>query len=214
MEKFNFLKLAKISCLVFGLSSIALTSCKEDPEPDGPLPDNFEVPVLTVGDFSVTYPENHTFGAWDYPERVVPVSGQKYKFKTFLTMDTLSKNVRITYMSLSEPTTAKATDVDVIAKVFKDDVYCDDFGHELLSEETALLAGHDTKKLTARQFAYLNDDLDLVKLDFEIYKERYIFFDEGTSRVYSVEMEMPDSLKAKRRSELYGIISSLRINKK
>ncbi len=218
MEKFNFLKFAKISCFVFGLSSLAFTSCKTAESEDGgkdPL-NELEFPVLSVGDFSVTYPVGHTFGAWDWMDRTIHVgdykNGVDYKFHTYMTMDTLSKNVRISYYSQFEPSTAKPSDVSDIANIFKNDVYSEDAGHEFISDETVSLGGNDARKLTAKQLWTIDPQtLDTVYGD--IYKERYVFFDNDSRKIYSVEMEMPESLKASRHSELYGIVSSVKIKK-
>lgn len=210
MEKFNFLKLAKFSCLIFGLSSFILSSCTKD-ENSEPYDDDLNVPVLTVGDFSVTYPENNSFKAWDQGEKSLKIAGQSYTFSVYLTMDTLSNDVRIYYYTQIDPSTAKASDADAFAEIFKSAVYCEDAGHELTSFEKVSLGGHDAVKLTAKQFWC--KDQNGKKVECEIYKERYVFFDEGTQKLYSVEIEMPCSLTAKRQSELYGIVSSLRIKK-
>lgn len=218
MEKFSFMKFVKISFLTLGLSSLVFTSCKSDDD-DPKNQNNFtdiDVPgqMLDLDGIHVVYPENHTFGVWNQGTINIPVGGKDYTFDYFLTMDTLSKNVRIHYYLLSNPSTANPTDVDVIADLFKNSSYAPDAGHELLSDETVSFAGYDSRKLTANQFAYLDKDTyKLVNLDTTIYKERYVFYDNDTKKVFTVLMEIPEPLKASRRTELYGIISSIKVNK-
>lgn len=218
MEKFRFLKFVKISFLVLGLSSFIFTSCKSDDD-DPKNQNNFtdidvDGQMLDLDGIHVVYPEDHTFGVWNQGKVPVPVGGKDYKFDYFVTMDTLSKNVRIHYYLLSEPSTANPADVDVIADLFKNSSYTADAGHELLSDETVSFAGHDSRKLTANQFAYLDKaTYKLVNLDTTIYKERYVFYDNDSKKVYTVSIEMPEPLKASRRTELYDIISSIKVNK-
>lgn len=214
MEKFSFLKFVKISFLVLGLYSLVFTSCKSDDD-DPKNQNNFtdiDVPgqVLNLDGIHIVYPENHTFGVWNQGTKEI----KNLKFDYFLTMDTLSKNVRIHYFLLSDPSTANQSDVDVIADVFKNDQYSEDTGHELLSDETVSFAGYNSRKLTVNQVAYLDKTTyKLVKLDTTIYKERYVFYDNDTKKLFTVSMEMPEPLKDSRRAELYGIISSIKVNK-
>lgn len=213
MEKFSFLKFVKISFFALGLSSLIFTSCNSDEEiKDKPeIPKN-EIPVdvLNLDGINVNYPKNHTFGVWNQGTRKI----KNLKFDYFLTMDTLSKNVRIHYFLLSDPSTANQSDVDVIADVFKNDQYSEDTGHELLSDETVSFAGYDSRKLTVNQVAYLDTaTYKLVKLDTTIYKERYVFYDNDTKKLFTVSIEIPETLKDSRRAELYDIISSIKVNK-
>ena len=102
MEKFSFLKFVKISFLVLGLSSLVFTSCKSDDD-DPKDQNNFtdiDVPgqVLNLDGIHIVYPENHTFGVWNQGTKEI----KNLKFDYFLTMDTLSKNVRIHYFLLSD----------------------------------------------------------------------------------------------------------------
>lgn len=218
MEKFSFMKFVKISFLALGLSSLVFTSCKSD-DPDPKNQNNFtdiDVPgqMLDLEGIHVVYPEKHTFGVWNQGTINIPVGGKDYTFDYFLTMDTLSKNVRIHYYLLSDPSTANQSDVDVIADVFKNDQYSEDTGHELLSDETVSFAGYDSRKLTVNQVAYLDKTTyKLVKLETTIYKERYVFYDNDTKKLFTVSMEMPEPLKDSRRAELYDIISSIKVNK-
>ena len=217
MEKFSFLKFVKISFFAFGLSSLIFTSCNSDEEiKDKPeIPKNeFPVDVLNLDGINVNYPKNHTFGVWNEGSKIIPVNGTDYKFDLTMTMDKSSKNVRIHYYLLSEPSTAKSSDVDAIADRFKNDVYSEDTGHELLSDETVPFAGYDSRKLTVNQVAYLDKTTyELVPLDTVIYKERYVFFDSDVKKVYTVSIEIPEPLKDSRRTELYDIISSIKVNK-
>ncbi len=212
MEKFNFLRLAKISCLVLGLSSLALTSCSsddpDDPSNPGDLP---RFPVMDKNGFHVVYPEKNPFLGKDWNEVSIKVGDHTDKFQTYFTWDSTSTNVRITYYSLVEPATVEASDVDALTKTFKNDVYCDDNGYQLLSDEKVSFAGCDANKLTAMQVWYYDNEYN--QIDCKIYKERYTFYDNGTKKVYSVVMEMPDDQKSKRYSELKNILSSVKINK-
>ncbi|MBE6328014.1 MAG: hypothetical protein E7077_13340 [Bacteroidales bacterium] len=219
MEKFSFLKLAKISFLILGLFSLTFTSCRSDD--DDPKTSPFDglpgVPVLEVGDFYVPYPENHSFRSYNLNDVTILVgdykTGHNDKFKCYLTMDTLSESVRILYYSLIDPTTVDASDVDGLAKTFVNDWYSDDNGYEQTTEETVLFAGFNAKKITSMQ-VWVKDPSTNEKIEGRFYHERYIFFDSGSKKVYSVVMQMPESLMERRRPELYNILSGLKVNKK
>lgn len=219
MEKFNFLKLAKITILILGLFSLIFTSCRSEDDvipttPGGDLPN---VPVLQVGDFYVPYPEKHTFKGDDLNDVLIPVgdykTGHTDKFKAYMTWDSLSSQVRILYYSLIEPSTVDASDVDGLAKTFVDDWYCEDNGFEQPTEETVLFAGFNAKKITSMQ-VWVRDPQTNEKIEGRFYHERYIFFDNASKKVYSVLIQMPESLVASRRPELYNILSGLKVNKK
>lgn len=208
MEKFNFLRFAKISCLVLGLSSLALSSCSDDTDdPSDPSLPKF--PVMEKNGFHVVYPEKNPFLGKDWNEVSIKVGDHTDKFQTYFTWDSTSNNVRITYYSLVEPATVEASDVDALTKIFKNDVYCEDNGYNLISEETVSFAGCDANKLTAMQVWYFDNDYN--KIDCQIYKERYTFYNITNKKVYSVVMEMPESLRSSRYTELNGILSGVKI---
>lgn len=207
MEKFNFLRFAKISCLVLGLSSLALSSCSDDTD-DPTDPGLPQFPVMEKNGFHVVYPEKNPFLGTDWNDVSMPAGDHTDKFQTYLTWDSTSTNVRITYYTLIDPATVEASDVAVLAKSFKDNIYCEDNGYNLISEETVSFAGCDANKLTAMQVWYY---LEGNKVDCQIYKERYTFYDNSTKKVYSVLMEMPESLKGSRYTELNGILSGVKI---
>ncbi len=188
---------------------MVFTSCKEDDVEvvgggngigGGDLPD---VPVLSVGEFSVAYPENHTFRGYDIVDEKILIGDYKTghidSFMTYMTMDSVEKNVRIIYCALLSPETVEASDVDAIAKVMVNDVYSTDAGYELIANEVVPFAGYSAARIAA------------LHKEAQIFKERYVFYDEKKKKVYSVRLEMPESLRASRYKELTGIIKSLKI---
>lgn len=220
MEKINFLRFAKISCFMLGLSSVAFfSSCSQDPEDDGQTDivwDNSlpSVPVLQAGDFNVPYPEGHTFRSYDLQDYPIPVGnvkngGHTDKFSAFMTMDSTSQQVRLSYFSLIEPETVEESDVDSLAKRFVEDFYCEELGYVVTVNETVPFAGYNARKIVAKEVWYKSETGDKVDCDF--YIERYIFFDKNKKKVYSVLIQMPESLRSSRYKELYGIISGLKI---
>ena len=219
MEKINFLKLAKISFLILSLSSLIFTSCRSEDEeiPTSPGQDLPGVPVLQVGAFYVPYPENHTFKGSDQNDISVRVgdyrTGHTDKFKYYMTYDSLSSQVRVHYYSLIDPSTVDASDVDGLTKTFVEDQYSEDNGFEQTTEETVLFAGFNAKKITSMQ-VWARDPQTNEKIEGRFYHERYIFFDSSSKKVYSVLIQMPESLVASRRPELYNILSGLKVNKK
>lgn len=221
MEKFNFWKIAKASMLAFVVSSFALSSCSKNDDDDPKNQNNFtdiEVPgqVLSLNDIRAVYPDDHNFGVWKWNDVVISVGDRKNshddKFSIYVTMDTLSTNVRILYYFLIDPSTVESSDVDGLAKTFKEDVYSADNGYDFMSEETVSFAGSNAKKLSAMQVWYWSEDRTK-KIDCRIYKERYIFYDNDSKKVYSVQMEIPDDLRSSRYDELKGILSSIKVNK-
>lgn len=206
MEKFNFLRFAKISCVVLGLSSLTFVSCSsEDPDDDGEegrFSPDVELPgeVITGEEFTVVYPEGHTFGVWNTDTFRIPAGDHNDEFKTLFTMDKKSNQVRITYYTQIKPKTVTSSDVDAIYKVFKNDAYSEDAGFELMEDKTVKFAGCDgAKKLVA------------MEVEHQIYTERYIFYSKERKKVYSVVMQLPDTLRDSRYEELNGIVSSMKI---
>lgn len=200
MEKINFLKIAKISCLALGLSSLVFTSCsKDDPEVFNGNPGGIEVPgeVLNIGDFKVTYPENHTFGVWIYDDMEV----YDYTFSHLFTMDKKSNNVRLMYFSLKSPETVEASSVDFLTQKLIDDYYCDDNGYEYLSTEAVALGGMNGQKISA------------MEVEHQIYAERYTIYNTDNKKVYSIVLQVPDTLRDSRYKELHDIVSSIKFVK-
>lgn len=201
MEKFSFLKFVKISFLTLGLSSLVFTSCKSDDDSDPKTSPEIDLPgeELTGEEFRVIYPKGHTFGVWNTDSISINVGDHVDIFKTLFTMDKKSEHVRIIYYTLVDPATVTSADVESLNNTFKNDYYCEDNGFELMENETVRFAECDAKKLVA------------MEVEHQIYTERYIFFSEKNKKVYSVVMQLPDTLRNSRYDELKGILSSMKI---
>lgn len=200
MEKFSFLKFVKISFLALGLSSLVFTSCKSE-DPDPKTSPEVELPgeALSGEEFSVIYPEGHTFGVWNTDSVSIRVGDHVDVFKTLFTMDKKSEHVRIIYYTLVNPATVTSADVESLNNTFKNDFYCEDNGFELMENEAVSFAECDARKLVA------------MEVEHQIYTERYIFFSEKNKKVYSVVMQLPDTLRDSRYNELKGILASMKI---
>ena len=68
-----------------------------------------------------------------------------------------------------------------------------------MENEAVSFAECDARKLVA------------MEVEHQIYTERYIFFSEKNKKVYSVVMQLPDTLRDSRYDELKGILASMKI---
>ncbi|MCQ2189246.1 MAG: hypothetical protein MJZ00_04970 [Paludibacteraceae bacterium] len=213
MEKFNFFRIAKTLVLLFGLSSLCLTSCKTEDDENEPAPDGWnDLPskALLSDGFTAVYPLDFPLKAYPYEEQVeVPYIGSDKhtdKFYAFVTYDSTvvevdnkgnrHYSVGIQYFKLVEPASVQASEVDDIVDVFNKYYYSEDIeGMDVLAKEKTTFAGHDAYK-----FAVVTN---------KQYTEHYTFY--VTPKVYEVIITMPDSLRSTRRDELFKIASTFEI---
>lgn len=208
MEKFNFFKIAKISCFVLGLFSLLFTSCKEEPENEKAPDDWNEKPVkqILADGFTAEYPIDFPLKAYPSktPFRITSLGDDMHvdSFYTFITYDSTSVRpdsvyeVTIQYFKMTSPSSVEASEVDNIINVFKEYFYPEEIA-KIEADEATTFAGYSAHKLCV--------------ISNKRYLEHYVFYVPNQKKVYIALIAIPESQVANRRDELFKIASTFKL---